>query len=44
LKLFGTGFGNAGSAASINAYVALIKRSLEPKAERRGGIKRRTKN
>jgi hypothetical protein len=44
LRIFGNSFGESGSVSSINAYGALIRKNIDPKAERRGGIKRRTKN
>lgn len=43
LSVFGTSFGEVGSKESINAFVSLIKRDLEPKNTKRSSIKRRIK-
>ncbi|OMJ76195.1 hypothetical protein SteCoe_24490 [Stentor coeruleus] len=43
LSTFGTTFGEIGSCESINAFVSLIKRDLEPKSSKRTAMKRKTK-
>ena len=43
LSVFGTSFGEIGSIESINAFVSLIKRDLEPKGAKRSGIKKKIK-
>lgn len=44
VKLFGTAFGEIRSDESINNFVALIRRDLEPGLGKRSSFKRRTKN
>jgi phage-related tail protein len=41
LKTFGTSFGDIGSIDSINAFVSLIKRDLEPKTGKRTSLKKK---
>lgn len=44
IKTFGTTFGNIGSFESINAFISLVKKDLEPKSVKRSMFKRKTKN
>ncbi|OMJ92426.1 hypothetical protein SteCoe_4763 [Stentor coeruleus] len=44
IRTFGTTFGNIGSFESINAFVSLVKKDLEPKSVKRSMVKRKTKN
>lgn len=41
IKTFGSSFGEIGSMDSINAFVSLIKRDLEPKSIKRNSIKKK---